>query len=82
MLLQPCLANNWASALMQRGRKIVKIRGAKICHAYVLHLSSWKDSLNGIMKIPYYSTCMYMTIYRYIIIILIIKPNYPVCTEK
>ena len=62
----------------QRGRKIVKIRGAKICHAHVLHLSSWKNSLNGITKIPYYSTCMYMTIY----IIIIIKPNYPVCTEK
>ena len=24
----------------------MKIRGAKICHAYVLHLSSWKDLLN------------------------------------
>ena len=24
----------------------MKIRGAKICHAYVLHLFSWKDSLN------------------------------------
>ena len=67
--------------LPHRGRKIVKIRGAKICHAYVLHLFSWKDLLNGkrygIMKIPYYSTCMHMTIY-----IIIIKPNYPVCTEK
>ena len=62
---------------IQRGRKIVKIRGAKICNAYVLHLSSWKDLLNGITKIPYYSTCMYMTIY-----IIIIKPNYLVCTEK
>ena len=31
---------------INRGRKIVKIRGAKICHAYVLHLSSWKDLLN------------------------------------
>ena len=24
----------------------MKIRGAKIHHAYVLHLSSWKDSLH------------------------------------
>ena len=62
------------------GSTVVKIRGAKMCHTYVLHLSSWKYSLNGITKIPYYSTCMYMTIY--IIIILIIKPNYLVCTEK
>ena len=49
---------------VHRGRKIVKIRGAKICHAYVLHLSSWKDSLNDkryeITKISYYTACMYM----------------------
>ena len=50
---------------------MVKIRGAKICHAYVLHLSSWKDLLNdkryGNTKIPYYSMYVhvnYMGFYK------------------
>ena len=51
---------------------------------HVLHLSSWKDSLNDKRYGDYENPILqYMYVHdNIIIIILIIKPNYPVCTEK